>query len=172
MGTLKPASGMSATPLSPSNSGGTVPQQQCGMASPSRLMPPPMRFAPRSGGARYGAGMNAFPMATPLTNPGLSMPPPPPPLAPPPGRLLPSPPLADYRPPSPSAGTSSAVVGSSSTGSGYPTYATPMVTDMGEGGCGLGSYSVSLSPTGDLRRYAAPMESHSPTPPPQPPPSP
>eukprot|EP00108_Taenia_solium_P000827 TsM_000731800 transcript=TsM_000731800 gene=TsM_000731800 len=172
MGTLKPASGMSATPLSPLSGVGTMSQQQCGMVSPSRLMPPPVRFAPRSSGARYGAGMSAFPMATPLTNPGLSMPPPPPPLAPPPGRLLPSPPLVDYRPPSPSAGASSAVVGSSSTGSSYPTYATPMVTDMGEGGCGLGSYSVSLSPTGDLRRYAAPMESHSPTPPPQPPASP
>ncbi|KAL5104971.1 Negative elongation factor B [Taenia crassiceps] len=171
MGTLKPSSGMLATPLSPLSGGGTMSQQQCGMASPSRLMPPPMRFAPRSGGARCGSGMNAFPMATPLTNPGLSMPPPPPPLAPPLGRLLPSPPLAEYRPPSPSAGVSSAVVGNSSTCSSYPTYATPMVTDMGEGGCGLGSYSVSLSPTGDLRRYAAPVESNSPTPP-QPPASP
>ncbi|KAH9282001.1 Negative elongation factor B [Echinococcus granulosus] len=172
MGTSKLASGMSATPLSPLSGGGTMSQQQCGMASPSRLMPPPMRFVPRSGGARYVAGMNTFPMATPLTNPGLSMPPPPSPLAPPPGRLLPSPPLADYRPPSPGVDASSAVAGSGSTGSSYPTYATPMGTDMGEGGCGLGSYSVSLSPTGDLRRYAAPMESHSPSSPPQPPASP
>ncbi|VDM19888.1 unnamed protein product [Hydatigera taeniaeformis] len=171
MGTSKPTSVMSATPLSPLSGGGTMSQQQCGMVSPSRLMPPPIRSAPRSGGARYGAGMGAFPMATPLTNPGLSMPPPPPPLAPQPGKLLTSPPLADYRPPSPSSGASSAV-GSSSIGSSYPTYATPMVTDMGEGGCGLGSYSVSLSPTGDLSRYAAPMESHSPTPPLQPPASP
>lgn len=119
-------------------------------------MPPPARFNRRPSGSRY----SAFPMATPLTNPGLSMPPPPPPQIP----------LAEYRPLSP--GVVSAGKSSANGTSCYPTYATPMATDMGDGGT-LSGYSMSLSPTGDLRRYAAPIESHSPSgPSPEPPRSP
>lgn len=155
MGTSKPACGKPMTTLSPL--GGSVQPSQYGMASPSRLMPPPTRFAPRT--ARYAP--NAFPMATPLTNPGLSMPPPPPPAS---GGQIPLSPLADYRPLSPGVCTSSSSsLGGS--GSSYPTYATPLAADVGEGG--LVNYAGSLSPTGgDLSRYAAaPTENRSPSPP-------
>ncbi|KAM7536528.1 hypothetical protein Aperf_G00000088135 [Anoplocephala perfoliata] len=159
MGTSKPACGKPMTPLSPL--GSSLQTSQYGIASPSLLMPPPLRSAPRP--ACYAP--NAFPMATPLTNPGLSMPPPPPASS----GQMPSSPLADYRPLSPGIDTpSSSSLGGS--GSGYPTYATPLATDAGEGG--LANYAGSLSPTGgDLRRYAAaPIENRSPSPPLPPPP--
>ncbi|VUZ42655.1 unnamed protein product [Hymenolepis diminuta] len=140
MGTSKPTCGKAMTPLSPL--GSSIPPSQYGMASPSRLMPPPSRFAPRT--ARYAP--NAFPMATPLTNPGLSMPQS---SASSGGGHLPLSPLAEYRPSSLS----------SLGGSTYPSYATPMSSTTDDGG--------------DLRRYTAvapgPIGNRSPSPPPQPP---
>nr|CDS33580.1 negative elongation factor B [Hymenolepis microstoma] len=137
MGTSKPACGKAMTPLSPL--GGSMPSSQYGLASPSRLMPPPSRFAPRT--ARYAP--NAFPMATPLTNPGLSMPQPSASSA---GSHLPLSPLAEYRP-------------SPLGGGPYPSYATPMSSTTDDGG--------------DLRRYTAvapdPIGNRSPSPPLPPP---
>ncbi|VDO06552.1 unnamed protein product [Rodentolepis nana] len=136
MGTSKPACGKAMTPLSPL--GGSMPPQY-GMASPSRLMPPPSRFAPRT--ARYAP--NAFPMATPLTNPGLSMPQP---SASSGGSHGPLSPLAEYRPSPLGGGT-------------YPSYATPLSSTTDDGG--------------DLRRYTAvapdPIGNRSPSPPLPPP---
>lgn len=104
MGTSKAMSGKPMTPLSPL--GSSMPTSQYGMTSPSRLMPPPSRFAPRP--ARSYAP--SFPMATPLTNPGLSTPHPPSSGG---SGLLP---LADYRP------TSLSSLGASVRGSAYPPY--------------------------------------------------
>uniref|UniRef100_A0A5K3F509 Negative elongation factor B n=1 Tax=Mesocestoides corti TaxID=53468 RepID=A0A5K3F509_MESCO len=79
MSTSKSSFGKPQTPLSGPLSplGGLQHHGGGSLASPARLMPPPTRFMSSSNAGRLAAGSpRSFPVATPLTNPGLSMPPP------------------------------------------------------------------------------------------------
>ena len=154
------AAGLGTKLISPATpSGGTLQH-------PSRLMPPPSstvfsRFAtPRPNSTATTLNNNpgssatsrfAFPMATPLTNPGLA--------TPSANRFMPSSPPLEYRPPSPGGGGIGAPAG-------YQMYVMPTSSMALEASPPRESAGYSLSSSRlDLKRYAAPMEPHSPPPP-------